>query len=129
MAVAWLCLWAIRPTATILGVFILVPGHQISSRCTVCGTGASAPHRLHLWPREESWTGGGRGGPGVTRGQWAVQLLQCTASLPWGSRQCNSCNALPHCLGAVGSATPAMYCLTTWGQWTVQLLRCTASLA
>ena len=69
VAVAWLCLWAIRPTATILGVFILVPGHQISSRCTVCGSGASAPHRLHLWPREESWTGGGRGGPGLTRGR------------------------------------------------------------
>ena len=61
-------------------------------------------------------------------GQRAVQLLQCTASLPWGSRQCNSCNALPHCLGAVGSATPAMHCLTAWGQWTVQLLQCTASL-
>ena len=45
-------------------------------------------------------------------GQWAVQLLQCTASLPGGSRQCNSCNALPHCLWAVGSATPAMHYLT-----------------
>ena len=33
----------------------------------MCGSGASAPHRLHLWPREESWTGGGRGGPGLTR--------------------------------------------------------------
>ena len=31
------------------------------------GSGASAPHRLHLWPREEPWTGGGRGGPGLTR--------------------------------------------------------------
>ena len=38
-----------------------------------------------------------------------MQLLQCTASLPSGSRQCNSCNALPHCLGAVGSATPAVH--------------------
>ena len=28
-------------------------------------------------------------------GQWAVLLLQCTASLPGGSGQCNSCNALP----------------------------------
>ena len=77
-------------------------------------------------------------------GQRAVQLLQCTASLPRGSGQCNSCNALPHCprgsgqcnscnvlphcLGAVGSATPAMHCLTAWGQRTVQLLQCTASL-
>ena len=61
-------------------------------------------------------------------GQWAMQLLQCTASLPWGSGQWNSCNALPHCLGAVGSATPAMHRLTAWGQWTVQLLQCTALL-
>ena len=68
-------------------------------------------------------------------GQWAVELLQCTASLPggsgqcnscnalphcpWGSGHCNSCNALPHCLGAVGIATPAMHCLTALGQWAV----------
>ena len=57
-----------------------------------------------------------------------MQLLQCTASLPRGSGRCNSCNALPQCLGAVGSATPAMHCLTAWGQWTVQLSQCTASL-
>ena len=48
----------------------------------------------------------------TARGQWAVQLLQCTASLPGGSGQCNSCNALPHCLG----------------QWAVQLLQYTAAL-
>ena len=61
------------------------------------GSGASAPHRLHLWPREEPWTGGGRGGPGLMRawGQWAMKLLQCTASL----------------LGAMGSETPAIHCL------------------
>ena len=64
----------------------------------------------------------------TARGQWAVQLLQCSASLPWGSGQWNSYNALPHCSGAVGSATPAMHCLTAWGQWAVQLLQCTASL-
>ena len=77
-------------------------------------------------------------------GQWAVQLLQCTTSLPGRSGQWNSCNALPHCpgtvgsatpamhgltaLGAAGSATPATHCLTAWGQWAVQLLQCTASL-
>ena len=61
-------------------------------------------------------------------GQWAVQLVQCTASLPWGSGQWNSCNALPHCLGAVDSATPAMHCLTALGQWAVELLQCTAPL-
>ena len=64
----------------------------------------------------------------TTLGQWAVELLQCTASLPGGSGQRNSCNALPHCLGAVGSETPAMHCLTAWGQWAVQLLQCVASL-
>ena len=42
-------------------------------------------------------------------GQWAVELLQRTTSLPGGSGQWNSCNALPHCLGAVGSGTPAMH--------------------
>ena len=62
----------------------------------------------------------------------------------WGSGEDNSCNALPHCLGAVGSATPAMHCLTAlravdsatpamhclaaWGQWAVELLQCTAPL-
>ena len=44
--------------------------------------------------------------------QWVVQLLQCTA----------------HCLGTVGSATPATHCLTAWGQWIVQLSQCTAPL-
>ena len=61
-------------------------------------------------------------------GQWAVELLQCTASLPGGSGQCNPCNAPPHCPGAVGSETPAMHCLTAWGQRAVELLRCTAPL-
>ena len=57
-------------------------------------------------------------------GQWAVELLQCTASLPGGSGQCNSNsgNALPRCLGAVGSGTPAMHCPTALGQRAVQLL-------
>ena len=45
-------------------------------------------------------------------GQWAVQSLECTASLRAGSVQCNSCNTLPSCLGAVGSGIPAMHCLT-----------------
>ena len=45
-----------------------------------------------------------------------------------GSGQWNFCNALPNCLGPVGSATRAMHCLTTWRQWAAQLLQCTASL-
>ena len=55
----------------------------------------------------------------------------CPAALHlWAvdSGQCNSCNALPHCLGAVGSATPATHCHTAWGQWAVELLQRTASL-
>ena len=73
-----------------------------------------------------------------------MQLLQYTASMPKGSGQCNSRNALPHCLGAVGDGTPAMhgptarepessgtlelYGLTTWGQWALEHLQHTASL-
>ena len=70
-------------------------------------------------------------------GQWAVYLLQCTTPLSGGSEQWIPCNALPHCLGAVGSGTscnvlphclgvvssgsPAMHCRTAWGQWAVEL--------
>ena len=64
----------------------------------------------------------------LPRGQWAVELLLYTASLPGGSGQWNSCNALPHCPGAVGSGTPAIQCRTAWGQWVVEPLQCTASL-
>ena len=72
-----------------------------------------------------------------------------------GSGRRNSCSALSHCLGAVGSATPAMHnptapsgtpaihCRTAWGsamcyscntpphwlgKWAVELLHCTARL-
>ena len=41
-----------------------------------------------------------------------MKLLQCTATLPVDSGQWNSCNVLPHCMGAVG----------------VQRLQCTAAL-
>ena len=61
-------------------------------------------------------------------GLWAVELLQCTASLPGGSAQWNSCNALFHCLGAVGSGKPAMHCVTAWGQWPLWLLPYSAKL-
>ena len=47
--------------------------------------------------------------------QWAVKILQCPASLPRGSAQWNSCKALPHSLGAVGSGTLAMCGTTSWG--------------
>ena len=69
----------------------------------------------------QSCRGGGRclhsGTPAAhcltARGQWAVQFLQCSASLPWGSDQFNSCNALRHRVGAVGNGTRAMQCLTS----------------
>ena len=75
---------------------------------TYLGRGPSAMHRLTAW------------------GQWAVDLLQYTASLPGGSGQWTSCNTRPHCLRAVGSGPPATHCLTAWGQSAVDLLLYTA---
>ena len=69
-------------------------------RLTVRGTAAGAPPP----PPPPAW------------GQWAVDLLQYTASLPGGSGQWASRNTLPHCLWAVGSGPPAMHRLTAWGQ-------------
>ena len=66
--------------------------------------------------------------PHCTCGQWAVEAPLCTALLPVGRGQWNSCSCPPHCLGAVGSGTAAMHCLTAWGQWAVELLKCTATL-
>ena len=77
------------------------------------GTVGSASASMH---RPNAW------------GQWAVDLLQYTASLPGGRGQWISCNTLPHCLGAVGSGLPATDCLTAWGQWAVGILQFTASL-
>ena len=57
-----------------------------------------------------------------------MDLLLYTASLPGGSGQCISCYTLPHCLGAVGSGSPAIHCLTAWGQWAVDLGQYTPSL-
>ena len=73
------------------------------------GIGTPAMHCLTAW------------------GQWAVELLLYTASLPGGSGQWTSCNILPHCPGATGGGPPAMHCPTAWGQWAVDLLQCTAS--
>ena len=57
-----------------------------------------------------------------------MDLLQYTASLPGGTGQWNSCNTLPHCLGAVGRGPPAIHCPTAWGQWVVDLLQYTAPM-
>ena len=59
---------------------------------------------------------------------WVATKHEPPCSLPGGSGQCNSCNALLHCLGAVGSGTRAFHRLTAWGPWAVQLLQCTVSL-
>ena len=59
---------------------------------------------------------------------WAVGLLQCSVSLPWGSGQCNSCNARPPYLGAVGSGIPTRNCRIAWGRPAVGLLQCTTPL-
>ena len=72
----------------------------------------------------------------TARGKWVVELPALQGLGAAGCRsytancppQCNSCNTLPHCLGAVGRATPATRCHTAWGPWAVQLLQCTASL-
>ena len=56
-----------------------------------------------------------------------MQLLRYTASLHGESGECNSCNALLHCMGAVGSGTTAMHRLAAWWQWARELLQYTAS--
>ena len=76
-------------------------------------------------------------------GQWAVGILQYTATLQRamssgdpsihcrtrvGSWQWGPLCTLPHCLGAVGSGTPSVHCLTARAQWAVKLLLCIASL-
>ena len=45
----------------------------------------------------------------------AVELLQCAATLPQGSGQCHSCNALPHYQGAMASATLSCTASLPWG--------------
>ena len=83
-------------------------------------------------------------------GRCVAELLQYTASLPRGIGQCNpsyarahqlgvrgilprrqtlpkernSCNALTHCLGAVGNVTPATHCDTAWRRWAMEVLQC-----
>ena len=86
-----------------------------------------ATHRLAAW------------------GQWAVELLQRTGSLPGavgsgalalhcrtagGQWAVGSGSPAIHCLPAwkaVGSATPTMDCRTARGQWALELLQCTAA--
>ena len=55
-------------------------------------------------------------------------LLQRTAPLPGGRGQWNSCNARPHCLGAVGSGILLVHRPPAWGKWVAYLLQYTAAL-
>ena len=139
-----------RPTAP------CVPRYTISAFCVVLHCLCCAPHctMCALLHCRFGQSAVGSGTPATHRHTawrlWALELLQCSASLPggqwvvqllryaasllrgsgqWSSRSC--CNALLLCLGAVGSGTPALHCLTAWGQWAVKLpllLQCTASL-
>ena len=111
-----------------------VPRCTASAFCVVLSAWCSAPHctvcaLLHCCRGQGAV---GSGTPAMhcptAWGQWAVQLLQYTAPLPWGSGQWTSFNTPPHCLGAVGSGPPAIHCRTAWGQWAVDLLQCTAPL-
>ena len=88
-------------------------------------SGNALPHCLGEWAVELLQCVGPSAGGAESPTQEAVaaekaDLLQCTATLPgrqWAvelmsctSGQWNSCHALPHCLGAVGSGTPTMHC-------------------
>ena len=99
-------------------------------RCTI-STLCAVLHCLVLCTALHLWAGGS-GTPAVVRrtacGQWTPEILQCTATLLGGGGQWNSCNALPHCLGAVDTRNPAMHCHTALGQWAVELLQCSGSL-
>ena len=55
-------------------------------------------------------------------GQWAVQLLSCTAKLPGGGGQCNSCNARDQQLGGRGVLSRRRSMLKN------EILQCTATL-
>ena len=52
----------------------------------------------------------------AAQGQWAVELLECTASLPVRSGQWNSFYVPPHCFWAAGNGTTSVHCLTAGGQ-------------
>ena len=60
-------------------------------------------------------------------GQWVVELLLYSTSLPWGSGQWNSYSTMPHCLRAMCSGTPAVHSHTALGHWVVELLQHTNS--
>ena len=61
-------------------------------------------------------------------GKWAVELLQCTTTLPAGNGHLYSCHAPPLCLWTVGNGNPAMHCHFACGQGLVEFPQFVASL-
>ena len=57
-----------------------------------------------------------------------MELLHYIAAMLGGTRQWNSRNMVPHCLGAVGNGTNGARGQTAWGHWVVELLQHTATL-
>ena len=62
----------------------------------------------------------------TARGQWAVQIVQCTAPSPRGGAQWDSFHALPHRLGAVWQRNLCYAMPHCLGTGVVQLVQCTA---
>ena len=93
---------------------------------TTCRRRAGTPIVLHLI----AWVSGRRNcchGHGAW-GQWVVELLGCTATLPLGIGQWNSCSFPPSCLWAVGGVIVAIHRHAPEGHWAVEFLQCTATL-
>ena len=95
----------LQPNVTRLSVACLVPCTAV---CALYQTSNTLPH----------CSGGvGRGTPTMRRhtasGQWEVELLRCTTTLPAGSA--TPANAMPNCPGVVGVETAAMHCHTARG--------------
>ena len=74
----------------------------------------------------------------TARRRWAVELLQCAGPPARGQgvlprrwllpKERDFCSAVPRCLGAVGTGTSVVHCLTACVKWAVELLQGTASL-
>ena len=96
-----------------------------------CATTEYCHVGLHFWPREGSWTVGGRGGPGLTQGRRTedhdasrrtsrVAVRVGNPSHSYHSEGFYTGARSP--VGTVGVGTLAMHCPTSWGQWAVELL-------
>ena len=130
------------------------PGSESGSDCSVVVHRRYDPHGLLERAfsgvgRDSCYSSGGKTEDSLGRACVGPPRDDATAHRTWddgrrSSSSSSSCNAPPHCLGAVGGATPAMHCLTAleavdnatlamhrptaWGQWAVEFLQCTAPL-